>query len=87
MTRDIKAITEAYNLSINNTTRDSASYSYPPKEEYMIRGEQEEGNSLKKIVATELDNLAKKAARGLPEDYRYIVSSLRKLQTEISTLI
>jgi len=87
VTRDIKAITEAYNLSVNNTTRDSAAYRYAPKEEYMVRGEQEENSSLKKHIVDELNNLVKKASRGLPEDYRYIAGSLKKIQTEISTLI
>jgi hypothetical protein len=86
--KDIKAITNAYGLSINNTTRNADSYGYTPREYSSIRGEHEEGiSSLKKKIALELNNMAHRASRGLKEDYFHIMAKMNKLHKDISSVI
>lgn len=86
MTKDQKAINEAYNAGINNTERNTDSYAYAPKEYSMQRSENEESD-LKKRIALELNNMTKRASRGLKEDYLYIVTNMDKLHKDLSSVI
>lgn len=86
MNKDQKAINETYNTSINNTTRNSDSYAYAPKEYSTIRNEDEESN-LKRNIALELNNMTKRASRGLKEDYLYIITNMDKLHKELAKAI
>lgn len=87
MTRDIKAINEAYKLGINDTTRNTDSYAYAPREYSTVRSEGEEANSLKKSVTLELNNMTQRTARGLKDDYHYVLSNLNKLKEDITKLL
>ena len=87
MNKDIKAISETYNQGINNTARDASSYAYAPKEYSSVRNEQEEDIELKKRIALELNNMTKRASRGLREDYTYILTNFNKLKEDIANLI
>lgn len=86
MTKDQKAINEAYSVGINNTTRNNDSYVYAPKEYSTIRNEDEE-TSLKRNIALELNNMTKRASRGLKEDYLYIITNMDKLHKDLTKAI
>lgn len=86
MTRDQKAISEAYKLGINHTERHGDSYQYAPKEYSAVRDEGEE-STLKRNIALELNNMTKRAARGLREDYLYIITNMDKLHKDLSKAI
>jgi len=81
------AIHKVYNAGINNTTRNNDAYSYPVKDYSAVRSENSEDMEVKKRVATELNNMTKRASRGLREDYMYIMTSMKKLHEDISTLL
>lgn len=88
MNKDTKAIIESYtSLGINNTERNTDSYLYAPKEYPQARSENEEVSSMQKKISTDLSNLAKKAARGLKEDYLFIASSLKKTLEDVTSII
>ena len=86
MNKDIKAISEQYNQGINNTERHQSSYAYPAIDYSTQRSEQEEGN-LKSQIYLDLNNSAKRAQRGLPEDYKFILIMLDKIKKDIAGLI
>jgi hypothetical protein len=86
MNKDIKAISEQYNQGINNTERFQTSYGYPAVDYSTQRSEQEEGN-LKSEISLDLNNALKRAQRGLPEDYRYILLTIERLKKNIAGLI
>lgn len=87
MTKDHKAISEAYNAGINNTTRGIDSYAYAPKEYDVVHNQEDEESLLKKRIAAELNNMTKRASRGLKEDYLYIFTSMSKLNKDLSSAI
>ena len=87
MTKDQKAINEAYKLGINHTERSSEPYAYAPKEYSTVRNENGEEDALKKNIALELNNMTKRAARGLKEDYLYIITNMNKLHKDLSSII
>ena len=88
MNKDIKAIVESYTkLGINHTERSSGSYMYAPKEYPEARSENEEVGAIQKEISTDLSTLAKKASRGLKEDYLYIASSLKKTLEDVTSII
>lgn len=86
MTKDQKAISEAYKLGINHTERHGDSYAYAPKEYSTVRDEGEE-SAIKQRIALELNNMTNRAARGLKEDYLYILTSMDKLHKDLATAI
>ena len=87
MTPDHKAIAEAYNAGINHTTRNIDSYTYSPREDSSVRSENEErADVLKKRIALELNNMSKRAARGLKEDYEYIMVNMNTLHKDIASV-
>ena len=87
MTKDHKAISEAYSAGINHTTRSTDSYAYAPKEYDAIHNQEDEESILKKRIASELNNMTKRASRGLREDYLYILTSMSKLHKDLSSAI
>lgn len=87
MTSEHKAINEVYSASINNTTRNTDSYEYAPREYSSIRSEQDEETVMKRRIALELNNMTKRASRGLKEDYYYILTNIKKLEREIAVAI
>jgi len=87
VTKDIKAINEMYKLGINNTERGTDSYAYPATDYAVARDEQDEGITLKRKIAQELNGLTQKASRGLKEDYLSILTSLDKLKSDIQSII
>lgn len=87
MNKDIKAITNAYNLGINHSTRNTDSYAYAPREYSSVRSEQDEDCAISKRVSTELNNMTKRASRGLREDYMYILANMDKLHKDLKELI
>lgn len=89
MNKDIKAINESYNQGINHTERNTDSYSYKATDYTIQRSEnqEEEDYVTKRRVAFELNNMTKRAARGLKEDYTYILTNINKLKEDIAKLI
>ncbi len=87
MTKDQKAINEAYKIGINHTERSSEPYAYAPKEYSVARSENDEQDVLKKDIALALNNMTKRSARGLKEDYLYIVTNMNKLHADLSKVI
>lgn len=88
MNKDIKTLFEAYtNLAINNTTRNTDSYAYAPKDYSQIRSENEEASIIQKRVAGLLEELVKKASRGTKGDYMYVASRLNEISADLSSLI
>lgn len=86
MNKDIKAINEQYNSGINHTERHSTSYQYPATDYAVQRSEQEESN-LKSQIYLDLNNASKRAQRGLPEDYKYILIMIEKIKKDIAGLL
>ena len=87
MKKDIKAIYENYDQGINHTTTKEAGYSYKVMEYPASREEQEEStDTLRKRVALELNNMTKRAQRGLKEDYNYILLNLNNIIQDISRI-
>jgi len=84
---DIKAITNAYKQGINNTERNNDSYAYTRTDYSTMRNEQEEAHTQKKNIALELNNMTKRASRGLKEDYLFIISNLEKLKKDITDIL
>jgi len=84
---DIKAINSMYKQGINNTERNNDSYAYSRTDYSTMRNEQEEANSQKKNVALELNNMTKRASRGLKEDYLFIISNLEKIKKDITEIL
>ena len=87
MNGDHIAIHKAYNAGINNTTRNADSYEYAPKDYVNVRSENAENAEVKRRIATELNNMTKRASRGLKEDYMYIVSNMKKLHEDLSDVL
>lgn len=88
MNRDIKAIVESYsNLGINHTTTKGDSFRYAPAEYSTVRNENEETSDLKKRIALELDNMTKRSARGLKEDYLYIATNIKRVLEDVGSII
>jgi len=85
--KDVKTLFEAYNLAINNTTRNTDSYVYSPKDYSQIRSENEEVSVIQKRVTGLFEELVKKAARGTKNDYMYAVSRLSEINSDLSSLI
>jgi hypothetical protein len=52
-----------------------------------MRNEQEEASGIKKRIAAELNNMSKRAGRGLKEDYSYILMNMKQLHKDISEVI
>jgi len=85
--KDIKAIYENYDQGINHTTNNNTSYSYKAMEYPASREEQEESSdTLRKRIALELNNMTKRAQRGLKEDYNYILLNLNNIIQDISQI-
>jgi hypothetical protein len=85
--RDIKAIYESYNQGMNHTTNSGTAYEYAPTEYTTSRDEQEESTEiLRKRVALELNNMSKRAQRGLKEDYNYILLNIKNIIQDISSI-
>jgi len=84
---DIKAISEAYNQGINHTTANNTGYSHKVIDYGNMRNEQEEASGIKKRIAAELNNMSKRAGRGLKEDYSYILMNMKQLHKDISEVI
>jgi len=84
---DHLAIHKVYNAGINNTTRNTDSYEYAPKDYANVRSENSEDADLKKRIASELNSMTKRASRGLKEDYMYIVSNMKKLHDDLSAIL
>lgn len=89
MNKDIKAINETYNQGINHTERDNGAYGYKVTDYSTQRAENQEEKDYvtKRRVAFELNNMTKRASRGLKEDYTYILTNLNKLKEDIAKLI
>ena len=87
MNKDIKAIIESYGAGINNTTRNNDSYAYSVKDYGTMRNEAEEEPALKKKIAAELNNMTQRAARGLKEDYTYILTNMKRLHDDLASII
>lgn len=87
MNKDIKAINEQYNAGINNTERNVDSFAYPATDYAVQRSEQEEGGKLKRNILLDLNNMFKRAQRGLPEDYKFILIMLDKVKKDIAGLL
>lgn len=89
MNKDIKAISETYNLGINHTERNNDAYQFKAKDYSVQRAENEEEKDYitKRRIAFELNNMTKRASRGLKEDYTYILTNLNKLKEDIAKLI
>jgi len=85
--KDIKAINESYRSGINNTERNTDSYAYAPRDYSSVRSENEEkADILKRRIALELNNMSKRAARGLKEDYEYIMVNMNTLHKDIASV-
>jgi len=87
--KDIKAINENYKLGINHTERNNDAYGYKVTDYAVQRNENEEERDCvtKKRIAFELNNMTKRASRGLKEDYTYILTNLNKLKEDIAKII
>lgn len=77
------------NLGVNHTERNNDAYGYKVKDYSVQRAENQEEKDYvtKRRIAFELNNMTKRASRGLKEDYTYILTNLNKLKEDIAKLI
>jgi len=87
VTNEHIAIHKVYKAGINNTERNTDSYEYAPKDYSAVRSENSEDVEIKRRIATELNNMTKRASRGLKEDYMYIVTNMKKLHDDLSSIL
>lgn len=87
MTGEHLAIHNVYKAGINNTERNTDSYAYAPRDYSSVRSEDSENSETKRRIASELNNMTKRASRGLKEDYMYILSNMKKLHEDINTIL
>lgn len=87
MKKDSKSIYESYSQGMNHTTNHNTAYAYAPTEYPASRDEQEESiETLRRRVSLELNNMSKRAQRGLKDDYHYILLNMKNILQDISSI-